>query len=93
MAKLYGDFDVLNAHCLLNSSTVISKCASTVIRFFFVLFFCFKNILGHRKRPKIFYVNIILQRKFWHFGWLPATNQHFPSCCCPYVYPCKRGSL
>ena len=59
--KLYGDFDVLNAHCLLNSSTVISKCASTVICFFVVVVFLLQKYLGHRKRPKIFYVNIILQ--------------------------------
>ena len=49
------------------------------------LFVRCKNIFGHRKRTKIFYTNIILQRKFLRVGWLLATHQYFPNCCCPCI--------
>jgi len=44
-----------------------------------------KNIFVHRKCTKIFYANIILQRKIFDIGWLRATHQNFPNCCCPYI--------
>ena len=43
--------------------------------------FLLKNIFIHRICTKIFYKKIILQRKFYDVGWLPATHQHFPNCC------------
>ena len=50
-----------------------------------LLFRC-KNIFVQRKSTKAFYANIILQRKFFCIGWLPATHKYFPNCCCPYIY-------
>ena len=54
---------------------------NTVIRFFFRC----KNIFVHRKRTKILYTNIILQRIFFDDGTPATTHQYFPSCCCLYI--------
>ena len=48
-----------------------------------LLSFRCKNIFVHRKCMQIFYTNIILN--FSNVGWLRATHQHFPNCCCPYI--------
>ena len=50
-----------------------------------LLYFCCKKNFVQRKCTKIFYTNIILQRGFFHVGWLPATHKHFPNYCCPHV--------
>ena len=54
-----------------------------------LLFRC-KNIFIQRKHTKIFYANIILQRKLFRVGWLlatpsMATHKYFPNRCCPYI--------
>ena len=56
-------------------------CLSDVIRFLFFLLLL-ENIFVHKKCTKIFYTNIILHRKIFSVGWLPATHKHFPNCCC-----------
>ena len=53
----------------------------TVICFIFIV----KKKFLQRKHTKIFYANIILQREFFHVGWLPTTHKHFSNCCCPCI--------
>ena len=45
------------------------------------LFVHCKNIFGHKT-----YENILHKYNFTtNVGWLLATHQHFPNCCCPYI--------
>ena len=74
-----------------NSSKHSLKCLKTIAEEFTVIRFIFV-VFVHRKRMKIFYTNIILQRKFNLMlvgsGYTPAL----PELLLP-IYPCIHGSL
>ena len=56
------------------------------------LYFHCKNIFVHSKHTKIFYANIILQRKFFRHWLAPCYTPALPELLLP-IYPCIRSYL
>ena len=63
----------------------INTLSGLAITFTVICYIFFVKIFSYTENHTKIFMRIILQRKFSNVGWLRATHQHFPNCCCPYI--------